>query len=108
MSYQGLCGSSYFCIRFQLHLRRGNCKVGLYCDSQKLVCMQMKNIGEACDGDKEYAFTSLGSSTLTTWTGRCSSFNCQSNGVCGISADTPKQFGIWVYVLVGVGIVGGT
>lgn len=69
---------------------RGNCMVGLYCDSQTLVCMQMKDIGQACDGDKE-----------------CSSFNCQSNGVCGTSADTPHQFGIWVYVLVGVGIIGG-
>ncbi|KAL4074119.1 hypothetical protein V8B97DRAFT_747531 [Scleroderma yunnanense] len=69
---------------------RGNCQVGLYCDSQQLMCMQMKDVGEACDGDKE-----------------CSSFNCQSNGVCGISADTPKEFGIWVYILVGLGIIGG-
>ncbi|KAI6121530.1 hypothetical protein F5141DRAFT_1186736 [Pisolithus sp. B1] len=69
---------------------RGNCQVGLYCDSQQLTCMSMKAVGETCDGDKE-----------------CSSFNCQSNGVCGQSADTPNQFGVWVYVLVGVGILGG-
>ncbi|KIJ67911.1 hypothetical protein HYDPIDRAFT_173663 [Hydnomerulius pinastri MD-312] len=69
---------------------RGNCLLGSYCDSQQLVCMQMKDIGQACDADKE-----------------CSTFNCQSNGVCGESADTPNEFGIWVYILVGVGIFGG-
>ncbi|KAG6334245.1 hypothetical protein ID866_4836 [Astraeus odoratus] len=69
---------------------RGNCKVGLYCDAQQLICMQMKAIGESCDADKE-----------------CSSFNCQSNGVCGDSADTPNEFGIWVYVIVGMSIFGG-
>ncbi|KAF9244915.1 hypothetical protein BU15DRAFT_85758 [Melanogaster broomeanus] len=62
---------------------RGNCQVGSYCDSQQLVCMQMKAIGASCDADKEVI------------------------GVCGISADTPNEFGIWVYVLVGVGIFGG-
>lgn len=69
----------------------------------------MKDIGQACDGDKEYALIHVlvTSSTLTGWTGRCSSFNCQINGVCGTGADTPHQFGIWVYVLVGVGIIGG-
>lgn len=69
---------------------RGNCQVGLFCDSQQLTCMSMKAVGEVCDGDKE-----------------CSSFNCQSNGVCGQSADTPNQVGVWVYVLVGLGILGG-
>ncbi|KAH7888578.1 hypothetical protein F5I97DRAFT_717186 [Phlebopus sp. FC_14] len=69
---------------------RGNCQVGLYCDSQQLVCMQMKEVGQNCDADKE-----------------CVTFNCQSNGVCGESADTPNEFGVWVYVLVGLGIFGG-
>jgi len=69
---------------------RGNCQVGSYCDSQQLVCVQMKAIGVSCDADKE-----------------CLTFNCQSDGVCGISADTPNEFGIWVYVLVGIGIFGG-
>ncbi|KAJ8589322.1 hypothetical protein M405DRAFT_738777 [Rhizopogon salebrosus TDB-379] len=69
---------------------RGNCQVGLYCDSQALVCMQAKQLGESCDADKE-----------------CSTFNCRSSGVCGASADTPKQFGAWVYAMVGIGIFGG-
>ncbi|KAF9222537.1 hypothetical protein BS17DRAFT_783008 [Gyrodon lividus] len=69
---------------------RGDCHVGLYCDSQQLVCMQMKAIGESCDADKE-----------------CSTFNCQSDGICGESADTPNEFGVWVYILVGIGIFGG-
>lgn len=38
---------------------RGNCHIGLYCDSQSLVCMQTKQLGESCDGDKEYVLTSM-------------------------------------------------
>eukprot|EP00919_Chromeraceae_sp_WS-2016_P066795 GHVR01158001.1.p1 GENE.GHVR01158001.1~~GHVR01158001.1.p1 ORF type:complete len:204 (+),score=10.83 GHVR01158001.1:286-897(+) len=69
---------------------RGNCVVGLYCDSQQLVCMQSRAIGESCDADKQ-----------------CQTFNCQNNGVCGESADSPNHFGIWLYVVVGIGIFGG-
>ncbi|KAG1867327.1 hypothetical protein F4604DRAFT_1776886 [Suillus subluteus] len=69
---------------------RGNCQTGSYCDSQSLVCIQTKQLAETCDADKE-----------------CSSFNCLSKGVCGPSADSPKHFGIWVYLMVGVGIFGG-
>jgi hypothetical protein len=29
------------------------------------------------------------------------------NGVCGISASSPRQLGAWVYVLVAFGIIGG-
>lgn len=38
---------------------RGNCQIGLYCDSQSLVCMQTKQLGESCDADKEYVLTSM-------------------------------------------------
>lgn len=69
---------------------RGNCQIGLYCDSQSLVCIQTKQLGETCDADKE-----------------CLSFNCLSKGVCGAGADSPNHFGIWVYTMVGVGIFGG-
>ncbi|KAI8994084.1 hypothetical protein BD414DRAFT_565903 [Trametes punicea] len=71
-------------------VRRGNCRVGLYCDSQQLVCVQAKAIGEQCDADKE-----------------CSTFNCLDSGVCGERADTPRQVGKWVYVVVAICIVGG-
>ncbi|KIK03490.1 hypothetical protein K443DRAFT_676671 [Laccaria amethystina LaAM-08-1] len=69
---------------------RGNCRVGLYCDSVKKVCMTNKVLGAACGADKE-----------------CDSWNCLSTGVCGTSAATPRHFGVWVYVLVVFGIFGG-
>ncbi|KAH7912394.1 hypothetical protein BJ138DRAFT_1004503 [Hygrophoropsis aurantiaca] len=69
---------------------RGNCVVGLYCDAQQLVCMQTRAIGASCDADKQ-----------------CDTFNCQTNGVCGESADSPNHFGVWLYVVVGIGIFGG-
>ncbi|KAL7281074.1 hypothetical protein ACG7TL_004376 [Trametes sanguinea] len=69
---------------------RGNCRVGLYCDAQKLVCVQNKAVGEQCDADKE-----------------CDTYNCLDSGVCGARADTPRQVGKWVYVVVGVCIFGG-
>jgi hypothetical protein len=69
---------------------RGNCRLGLYCDSLQLVCMTSKILGAACAADKE-----------------CESWNCLSSGFCGASAATPRQFGAWVYVLVALGIVGG-
>ncbi|TBU30294.1 hypothetical protein BD311DRAFT_691476 [Dichomitus squalens] len=69
---------------------RGNCKVGLYCDSQQLVCVQTKAIGEQCDADKE-----------------CSTYNCLANGTCGVTTDTPVQVKKWVYVVVAVCILGG-
>lgn len=36
-------------------LCRGNCQLGLYCDSVKKVCMTSLAIGAACAADKEYA-----------------------------------------------------
>ncbi|KAH9910951.1 hypothetical protein B0H21DRAFT_782468 [Amylocystis lapponica] len=69
---------------------RGNCQVGLYCDSQSLQCIQTRELGQACDADKE-----------------CSTYNCLASGVCGLSSDTPKYVANWVYVIVGVGIVAG-
>ncbi|KAI0373519.1 hypothetical protein BV20DRAFT_989308 [Pilatotrama ljubarskyi] len=69
---------------------RGNCRVGLYCDAQQLVCMQTKEVGEQCDADKE-----------------CTTYNCLSSGVCGIRADTPREVAKWVYVVVAVCILGG-
>jgi hypothetical protein len=35
-------------------LCRGNCQLGLYCDSVQLVCMTSKVLGAACNADKEY------------------------------------------------------
>jgi len=69
---------------------RGNCKIGMYCDSQQKVCVQAKNLGEGCDADKE-----------------CASYNCLSSGVCGKAAESPNHFGVWVYVIVAIGIFGG-
>ncbi|KAI0712940.1 hypothetical protein C8T65DRAFT_646169 [Cerioporus squamosus] len=69
---------------------RGNCKVGLYCDAQQLVCVQTKAIGEKCDADKE-----------------CSTYNCLADGTCGKTTDTPVKVGVWVYAVVAVCIVGG-
>ncbi|KAJ3523185.1 hypothetical protein NM688_g8768 [Phlebia brevispora] len=69
---------------------RGNCHIGLYCDSQSLVCMQQKDIGETCDADKE-----------------CSTYNCQSSGTCGRSANKPDHVPFWVYIIVGICIFGG-
>ncbi|GJE95852.1 hypothetical protein PsYK624_120430 [Phanerochaete sordida] len=69
---------------------RDNCSPGLYCDSQHMVCMQMKNLGDSCDADKE-----------------CSTFNCLASGVCGKSADSPEHVAFWVYIIVGVCIFGG-
>ncbi|KIY44376.1 hypothetical protein FISHEDRAFT_51660 [Fistulina hepatica ATCC 64428] len=71
-------------------ISRGNCQVGLYCDSQQLVCMSVKAVGESCDGDKE-----------------CVSYNCLSSGVCGTSLAAPKHLAFWVYLLVGLAIFGG-
>lgn len=31
----------------------GNCRIGLYCDAQQKVCMNQKDIGVACQADKE-------------------------------------------------------
>jgi hypothetical protein len=69
---------------------RGNCKIGLYCDSVSRTCLNNKLLGESCGADKE-----------------CDSWNCLSSGVCGVSAATPHHFGVWVYVLVAIGIIGG-
>lgn len=32
---------------------RGNCRVGLHCDSQQRVCMNNRQIGDSCTADKE-------------------------------------------------------
>ncbi|KIK67102.1 hypothetical protein GYMLUDRAFT_850632 [Collybiopsis luxurians FD-317 M1] len=69
---------------------RGNCRVGLYCDAQTLKCFQEKNLGEACDADKE-----------------CSTWNCLASGVCGADQALVHQVGAWVYVVVSIGIIGG-
>ncbi|KDR75935.1 hypothetical protein GALMADRAFT_68174 [Galerina marginata CBS 339.88] len=69
---------------------RGNCKIGLYCDSVSRTCMNNKLLDQSCSADKE-----------------CDSWNCLSTGVCGQTAATPHHFGIYVYILVGLGIIGG-
>jgi len=40
-------------------LHRGNCKLGLYCDSGTKLCMTSKLLGTACAADKEYASSSM-------------------------------------------------
>ncbi|TFK54266.1 hypothetical protein OE88DRAFT_1642837 [Heliocybe sulcata] len=69
---------------------RGNCLVGLYCDSQQLVCMQTKKLNEGCSADKE-----------------CDTYNCLASGVCGRDASEPHHYGVWVYIVVGICIFGG-
>jgi len=69
---------------------RGNCMLGLYCDTAQKVCLASKAIGVSCSADKE-----------------CDSLNCMNTGVCGISSYAPRQFGAWVYVLLSFGIIGG-
>lgn len=39
---------------------------------------------------------------------RCESNNCLPNLTCGVSPQAPKRFAIWVYIVVGLGIIGGT
>ncbi|GBE81574.1 hypothetical protein SCP_0313030 [Sparassis crispa] len=72
---------------------RGNCRPGLYCDSQSLTCMQSRAQGEACDADKE-----------------CSTYICLASGICGNRADAAKDVGKWVYAVVAVfifiGVIG--
>ncbi|CAL1707398.1 unnamed protein product [Somion occarium] len=69
---------------------RDNCRLGLYCDASQKVCMQMKELGESCQADKE-----------------CQSFNCLATGVCGKPADTPSHVAFWVYIICGIAIFGG-
>ncbi|TFK44656.1 hypothetical protein BDQ12DRAFT_673342 [Crucibulum laeve] len=68
---------------------RGNCHIGLYCDSAQKLCLQNKLLGDSCTADKE-----------------CDSWNCLTSGVCGVAAATPHHFGIYVYILVALGIFG--
>ncbi|XP_006461057.1 hypothetical protein AGABI2DRAFT_192594 [Agaricus bisporus var. bisporus H97] len=69
---------------------RGNCVAGLYCDAAQKVCLNEKALGESCTADKE-----------------CQSWNCLDSGVCGTPAAEPQHFGIWVYIVVALGIFGG-
>lgn len=39
---------------------------------------------------------------------RCSSWNCLSSGTCGVDTTIPKHVGTWVYVVVALGIFGGS
>ncbi|KAF8590989.1 hypothetical protein K439DRAFT_1657080 [Ramaria rubella] len=69
---------------------RGNCRPGLYCDAAQKVCMQEKAFGVSCTADKE-----------------CQSNNCLASLTCGIPPQAPKHFGVWVYIVVGLGILFG-
>jgi len=69
---------------------RDNCKDGLYCDSQTLICNGVKELSASCSADKE-----------------CGSFNCLASGVCGSAPWAPKAVGAWVYVVCAIGIFGG-
>ncbi|KAF8325226.1 uncharacterized protein EI90DRAFT_2976586 [Cantharellus anzutake] len=68
---------------------RDNCENGLYCDGTKRVCMKQLDHGAACAADKE-----------------CSTMNCDTNGACGLDPSTVQHVATWVYVIVGVAIVG--
>jgi hypothetical protein len=52
--------------------------------------MLNKLVGEACTADKE-----------------CDSWNCLGTGFCGVDAATPVRFATWVYIVVGLNIIGG-
>ncbi|KAH8078066.1 hypothetical protein BXZ70DRAFT_961963 [Cristinia sonorae] len=69
---------------------RDNCQIGFYCDGSLKQCLARKELGAACSADKE-----------------CTTFNCNKKGVCGATVDTPTHVGIYVYVIVGVCIIGG-
>jgi len=69
---------------------RGNCRSGLYCDAASKTCMQTKAFGDSCTADKE-----------------CQSDNCLASLTCGDAPQAPKHFGIWVYIVVGLGILFG-
>ncbi|KAJ7703290.1 hypothetical protein B0H17DRAFT_1042610 [Mycena rosella] len=69
---------------------RGNCIVGLYCDSTSKQCMAEKALGAACTADKE-----------------CGSWNCLSSGTCGPDTSIPNHVGTGVYVAVAIGIFVG-
>lgn len=69
---------------------RGNCRTGLYCDAAQKICIATQDFGAACTADKE-----------------CTSGNCLDNLTCGVSTDAPRKLGVWVYVVVGIAIVGG-
>jgi len=68
---------------------RDNCQNGLYCDGTQRVCMKQLNQGASCTADKE-----------------CSTMKCNDNGVCGADASAVQHVSTWVYVVVGVAIVG--
>ncbi|KAL7425219.1 hypothetical protein Q5752_000907 [Cryptotrichosporon argae] len=70
-------------------ISRDNCENGMYCDGTSLQCNKQKAVGATCSGNKE-----------------CLSYNCESSGKCGRAADDPLHPGAWVYVIVGLAIVG--
>ena len=38
---------------------------------------------------------------------RCLSYNCLASGVCGKDPREPHHVGVWVYVVIAIGIFGG-
>ncbi|KZT72128.1 hypothetical protein DAEQUDRAFT_705815, partial [Daedalea quercina L-15889] len=73
---------------------RDNCRIGSYCDTNTLVCMDTKDYRATCTGNKE-----------------CSSYNCLPSGVCGLSTDTPTRVSKWIYAVVivcGIAGIAGT
>jgi len=69
---------------------RDNCKLGLYCDVTKKICIQQSDIGGSCSADKE-----------------CLTLNCEADGVCGQSPAAARHLATWIYAVIGVGIFGG-
>ena len=70
---------------------KDNCKYGGYCDGSQRICLKTLNVGEACSADKT-----------------CSSFNCGQDGKCIPPTDGADSPPVWVYVVVGVGIIAST
>ncbi|KAL1744678.1 hypothetical protein HDZ31DRAFT_38152 [Schizophyllum fasciatum] len=67
---------------------RDNCRKGNYCDSEQLVCMSTKDVGEGCTADKE-----------------CESYNCLADGKCGDPPSAHRKLALWVYIVIGGGIL---
>ncbi|KAH7105692.1 hypothetical protein BKA62DRAFT_400426 [Auriculariales sp. MPI-PUGE-AT-0066] len=75
---------------FAFVVSRGNCLKGLFCDAQQKTCIKKKDKGAQCTADKE-----------------CVSDNCDIGNTCGDYVFAAAVFPMWVYIVVGVGIIAG-
>ena len=70
---------------------KDNCKRGGYCDGTQRICIKTLNVGDTCSADKT-----------------CASFNCGQDNKCIPPTDGADSPPVWVYVIVGVGIIART